>query len=160
MEIAEKVSVKPIMRLRVEGNVGGIADDNEKAGNDGFEIMANVVWAGIGTAIMDELGGVVFCAGRPNDFRKVRDGPHPSVQFFYLLYQHHEVTHAFIHSLEFLAPSLHSIQAMRSHPVYVAFDRRWQHPVYLQMRWKEIVPKLEDALAVTRIEPVSSKGMK
>ena len=35
---------------------------------------------------------------------------------------------------------------MRSHPSYVAFERRWQLPVYFQLRWKEIVGKLEDTL--------------
>ena len=35
---------------------------------------------------------------------------------------------------------------MRSHPTYVAFERRWQLPVYFQLRWKEIVGKLEDNL--------------
>lgn len=37
----------------------------------GFEIMANVVWAEIGQAIMDELGSVVFAAGKTDEFRKV-----------------------------------------------------------------------------------------
>lgn len=47
---------------------------------------------------------------------------------------------------------------MRSHPVYAAFQRRWQLPVYFQLRWKEIVSKLEDALTTTTIEPVNKKG--
>ena len=37
----------------------------------GFEIMANVVWSEIGRALMDELGGVIFAAGKPDEFRKV-----------------------------------------------------------------------------------------
>jgi hypothetical protein len=41
---------------------------------------------------------------------------------------------------------------MRAHPVYVAFERRWQLPVYFQLRWKEIVTKLEEALSVPRAE--------
>lgn len=35
---------------------------------------------------------------------------------------------------------------MRSHPTFGAFERRWQLPVYFQLRWKEIVGKLEDTL--------------
>jgi len=46
---------------------------------------------------------------------------------------------------------------MRSHSVYTAFERD-AAPVYFQLRWKEIVSKLEDALAVTTIEPSISKG--
>jgi len=37
----------------------------------GFEVMANVVWAETGRAIMDELGSVVFAAGKTDEFRKV-----------------------------------------------------------------------------------------
>lgn len=38
----------------------------------GFEIMANVIWAEIGRSIMEELGSVVFSAGNPSEFQKVR----------------------------------------------------------------------------------------
>jgi hypothetical protein len=37
---------------------------------------------------------------------------------------------------------------MRSHPTYAAFERRWQLFVYFQLRWKEIVGKLEDTLNI------------
>ena len=47
---------------------------------------------------------------------------------------------------------------MRAHPVYTAFERRWQLPVYFQLRWKEIVTKLEEPLVVTKIERTGSKG--
>ncbi|KAG6869130.1 hypothetical protein C0993_001695 [Termitomyces sp. T159_Od127] len=70
--------------------------------------------------------------------------------------KHYEFSHAFIRSLEYLAPSVHSITAMRAHPTYIAFQQRWQLPVYFQMRWKEIVGSLEESLSVARIEP--SKG--
>lgn len=61
--------------------------------------------------------------------------------------KHYLTTQDFIAALEFLAPSLHSIESMRSHPIYLAFQRRWQLPVYFQLRWKDIVGKLEDALS-------------
>ena len=48
---------------------------------------------------------------------------------------------------------------MRSHSVYAAFERRWQLPVYFQLRWKEIVSKLEDALVVASIDPSIGKGV-
>jgi len=104
--------------------------------------MANVIWAEISHAIMDELGSVVFAAGKPDEFRK-----------------HHETTQAFIRALEFLAPSVDSIASMRAHPAYEAFERRWQLPVYFQLRWKEIVGKLEDVLANTKLERSSSKAI-
>jgi conserved oligomeric Golgi complex subunit 2 len=52
---------------------------------------------------------------------------------------------------------MRSVQAMRAHPVHLAFERRWQLPVYFQLRWKEIVVKLEDVLLKTRSS--DSKGV-
>ncbi|EJF57655.1 COG complex component [Dichomitus squalens LYAD-421 SS1] len=129
MEIAEAVCVKSGSRA--------VADQGAKRGGEepGFEIMANVVWSEIGRALMDELGSVIFAAGKPDEFRK-----------------HHETTQAFIRALEFLAPSVQSVEAMRTHIVFTSFERRWQLPVYFQLRWKEIVTKLEESLATTKLE--------
>ena len=33
--------------------------------------MANVVWAELGKAVMDELGSIIFAAGNPDEFRQV-----------------------------------------------------------------------------------------
>ncbi|KAJ3548647.1 hypothetical protein NM688_g5267 [Phlebia brevispora] len=149
MEIAEKVSVKTASRMTTSASrtpllpaadVPVAKTKEEQEG--GFEIMANVVWGGIGKAIMDDLGSIVFAAGNTDDFRK-----------------HHETTQAFIRSLEFLAPSVHAVEVMRAHPVYIAFERRWQLPVYFQLRWKEIVPKLEESLAVMKLERTPSKAI-
>jgi len=82
MEIAERVSLRGVRGGAVGGkglgkDLSGSGEDKEKAGDrkkeslDGFEIMANVVWAEFGRAIMDEMGSVVFAAGRPGEFRKV-----------------------------------------------------------------------------------------
>ncbi|KAF7304563.1 Conserved oligomeric Golgi complex subunit 2-like [Mycena chlorophos] len=90
MGLAEKIVLKP-KPVRKDRSL------------DGFQIMGNVVWEELGRSIMDELGLVVFAAGRPNEFRK-----------------HYEITQAFIRSLEFLAPSAQAVEAMRAHHVYVA----------------------------------------
>ncbi|KAF4598583.1 hypothetical protein EYR38_006987 [Pleurotus pulmonarius] len=100
-----------------------------------FRIFSDVIWAELGSAIMDELGGVVFASGKPNEFKK-----------------HYDTTQIFIRSLEMLAPSLRSVELMRSHPVFISFQQRWQLPVYFQMRWKDIVGKLEASLSTIRIE--------
>ncbi|KAH7926725.1 COG complex component [Leucogyrophana mollusca] len=143
MEITEKVSLKSASGSKEKGNFATLIappkDDGLTLSNDdGFEIMANVVWAEIGRAIMDELGNIVFAAGNPDEFRK-----------------HHATTQAFIRALELLAPSTQSIQSMRSHPVYSAFNRRWQLQVYFQLRWKDIITRLEESLAVTTITPAA-----
>lgn len=36
---------------------------------------------------------------------------------------------------------------MRETPEYISFERRWQLPVYFQLRWKEIVGTYEAALS-------------
>ncbi|KAK2463244.1 hypothetical protein APHAL10511_004899 [Amanita phalloides] len=123
MELARKVSVKS----HGSANTKPQGHANEK----GFHILANVIWDEFAQAIMDELGSIVFSVGRPNEFRK-----------------HYELTHAFIRSLEYVAPSAEAVQAMRLHPTYEKFQKRWQLPVYFQLRWKEIVGKLEEALAL------------
>lgn len=66
MEIAEAVCVKSGSRTA--------ADRGEKRDGEEpvFDIMANVVWSEIGRALMDELGNVIFAAGRPDEFRKVQ----------------------------------------------------------------------------------------
>ncbi|KAG1816061.1 COG complex component [Suillus subaureus] len=138
MEIAERVSLKAGSTKSQSSIAFGNHDlgDAQQTSVDGFEIMTNVVWAEIGKAIMDELGTVVFAPGNPNEFRK-----------------HHSTTQAFIRSLEFLAPSTHSVQNLRSHPVFTAFQRRWQLSVYFQLRWKEVITKLEETLSSRVLDP-------
>ncbi|KAL0574960.1 hypothetical protein V5O48_007005 [Marasmius crinis-equi] len=143
MDIAEKVSLKSLTSKKTERGIPTTPqipvlkeslDTGAKEETRGFEVLANVIWEEFGRAIMDELGGVVFAAGRPNEFK-----------------QNHEITQAFIRSLEFQAPSLHSIESMRAHPIYVAFEKRWQLPVYFQMRWKEIVGRVEEGLSTGQV---------
>ncbi|THU95639.1 COG complex component [Dendrothele bispora CBS 962.96] len=134
MDIAERVSIKS---AQIRSSTAGSIAMSQPIGiqDQGFQILANVVWDELGRAMMDDLGGIVFAAGRPNEFRK-----------------NHEITQAFIRSLENLAPSGHAVEAMRSHPVYISFEKRWQLPVYFQMRWKEIVGKVEETLASPQVE--------
>jgi hypothetical protein len=70
--------------------------------------------------------------------------------------QNHETTQAFIRSLQYLAPSARAIRVMVTHPTFLSFERRWQLPVYFQLRWKEIVTRLEDALSTRKLEPESN----
>jgi len=128
MEAAESCKGQSTVATRPEDEVKG------------FSILANVVWTELSRAIQDEIGGSVFSAGKPDEFRK-----------------HYETTQKFIRSLELLAPSLRAVEALRAHPSFQAFERRWQLPVYFQLRWKEIIGRLEDSLATQRLEPSYSK---
>ncbi|TFY83578.1 hypothetical protein EWM64_g449 [Hericium alpestre] len=140
LEIAEKVSIKAD-----RGKIQEVAQPRAQRRQKGetFEIMSNVIWAEIGRAIMDELGSVIFAAGKPDEFRR-----------------NHETTQAFIRSLQYLAPSAASAESITSHPVYAAFQKRWQLPVYFQLRWKEIVTNVEDALAVQKVEANAPPDMR
>lgn len=42
---------------------------------------------------------------------------------------------------------------MRSHPIFIAFQRRWQLPVYFQLLWKDAVTKLEETLSSRILDP-------
>ena len=75
MDLAEKVTLKPSSsNLRpVKGLVESSSPDKETEDDKkGFQILTNVLWSEISRAIVDEIGTIVFAAGRPNDFRKVR----------------------------------------------------------------------------------------
>ncbi|KAH9180208.1 COG complex component [Lactarius sanguifluus] len=116
MDIAERISAR--IGQRVDG------------------IFANVVWAELARALMDEFGSTLFAAGRPDEFRRVR--MRLSALF------------------NILAPSVRAIRVMVTHPTFLSFERRWQLPVYFQLRWKDIVTRLEDALSVSKLEPEST----
>ncbi|KAG8213973.1 oligomeric golgi complex component, COG2-domain-containing protein [Butyriboletus roseoflavus] len=138
MQTAEQVSAKSNPARMDLTSAAALPSNIEVAthSSDGFDIMANVIWPEIGHAIMEELGSVIFAAGKPDEFLK-----------------RHAAVQAFIRALEFIAPSTKSVQAMRSHSVFASFNKRWQLPIYFQLRWKEIVGKVEDSLSTTHIDP-------
>jgi hypothetical protein len=151
MDAAERISARSAGPRAADGASADRLQAREE--RRGFDIMANVVWAEIARTVMDELGSAIFAAGKPSQFRKVALPPlrlaYPSLTAGG---QNYETTQAFIRALEFLAPSADAIGAMRAHPAFGAFARRWQLPVYFQLRWKEIVGVLEPALATTRLD--------
>lgn len=95
-----------------------------------FDFFSRVLWPEICSAIVDNLGSTIFAAGRPDE-----------------LHKHYTTTHKFITLLENAAPTAEAVVAMRTSQPYESFERRWQLPVYFQLRWKEIVSALETALA-------------
>lgn len=72
--------------------------------------------------------------------------------------QNYETTQNFLRCLELYAPSAEAVYAMRDHDLYHNFDRRWQLPVYFQLRWKEIIVDVEEAFSEVRIEPFPIEG--
>ncbi|GAA5925591.1 hypothetical protein JCM3775_001450 [Rhodotorula graminis] len=105
------------------------AQDDERV--HGFEVLANVVVDEVATALMGELGSVVFAAGRPAVF-----------------HQNYLLTTALISRLESLSPTLPRLASLRAHPSLVALLKRFQLPVYFQLRLKDAVTHVERAFDV------------
>lgn len=71
LDVAERVLVTQPERRRIDSD-GAASKDGEAEKVEGFEILTNVLFDEIGTALMGELGGVIYAAGRPTVFHQVR----------------------------------------------------------------------------------------
>lgn len=58
--------------------------------------------------------------------------------------------------MESLCPSTRFLQILRNNPEYTAFMKRWQLPVYFQLRFREIIGHLENSLAAYTSEHSAS----
>lgn len=105
------------------------AEAERTGGEARFDFLANVIWTEVAKRITEEIGSSVFAAGRVSE-----------------LHQNYLLTQAFLAKIESFSPSLRAVEHMRASEAYASFDRRWQLPVYFQLRWKEIVTALEEAL--------------
>jgi hypothetical protein len=72
--------------------------------------------------------------------------------------KNYTLAHEFVQQLESLALSVPAVVAMRSTDAYLTFERRWQLPVYFQLRWKEIVKELEDNLVIGQAGITAERG--
>ncbi|XP_006461130.1 hypothetical protein AGABI2DRAFT_68876 [Agaricus bisporus var. bisporus H97] len=102
------------------------------------QILRHVIWEEVANAVINDLGDSVFAAGRPDDLRR-----------------NYDTTQNFLRCLELYAPSVRAVHAMREHELYREFEKRWQLPVYFQLRWKEIVADVEVVFTDLRLEPSS-----
>jgi hypothetical protein len=77
MDVTAKIGARhgkkhmPAPEVAEDNILDGIDEGEHLAVSTHFEIMANVIWAEIGQALMEELGSVIFSAGRPAEFKKV-----------------------------------------------------------------------------------------
>jgi hypothetical protein len=62
-------------------------------------------------------------------------------------YQNYLTTLSFISRIESLCPNMRYLQILRNNPDYITFMKRWQLPVYFQLRFREIVGHLENSLS-------------
>lgn len=137
----------------------------------GYEVLSNVLWNEIATRLMNELSHLIFSAGRPDTFHKVNspcisraDGRGPPVcQVIRVTElcatppsQNYLATLLFVARIESLCPNHRYLMILRNNPNYIALMKRWQLPVYFQLRFKEIVGTLETTLGVNSRESPDS----
>lgn len=116
------------------------ADEKQEARCD---IFTNVLWETIASQLLDTVGSTIFFVGQPDTF-----------------YTNFTLTNTFLQRLLSLAPSDEARTAVQAHPYWLAFKRRWQLPVYFQMRYREVITRLEADLADGRTKEGEGKWMK
>ncbi|CDH54964.1 conserved oligomeric golgi complex subunit 2 [Lichtheimia corymbifera JMRC:FSU:9682] len=111
-----------------------------------YEILVNSFWV----EVIDRLnrhGSSIYAPGQTDAFHKS-----------------YTASISFVSSIENICTSRKSLICLRSHPRYSEFMKRWQLPVYFQLRFREIVKNVEDLLnnptgsTVIQQPPTSSTG--
>ena len=123
LDVAERTLSAPATTI---AGAGTKAEGKRK----GYEVLANVVFDELVTRLINEMGHVIFAAGRPGVF-----------------HQNYVLATVFLTRIEALCPTLAQLTALRSHPTYSAFIKRFQLPVYFQLRLKEVVTSVERAFS-------------
>ncbi|RCI01356.1 Conserved oligomeric Golgi complex subunit 2 [Rhizopus stolonifer] len=93
-----------------------------------YDILVNTLWLETTEKINKECKSI-FAAGQTDIFHK-----------------NYSATISFISSLEGLCSSKRSLLCLRNHPSYTEFLKRWQLPVYFQLRFREIIKDVEHVL--------------
>ncbi|GAA5933962.1 COG2 family protein [Sporobolomyces koalae] len=138
-------SAQPIPQSSL-GKVGEVREERDaETGAEqtvqGFQILTHVIVDEIASSLVTELGSVVFAAGRPAVF-----------------HQNYLLTTAFLSRLESLCPTISHLEALRQHPPYQALLKRFQLPVYFQLRFKEAVTSIERAFDVGQASGGGGQG--
>ncbi|CEI90864.1 hypothetical protein RMCBS344292_05174 [Rhizopus microsporus] len=93
-----------------------------------YEVLVNSLWAEI-TEEISKKCRAIFAPGQMTVFHK-----------------NYTTTISFISSFEGLCQSRRSMVYLRHHPTYIDFMKKWQLPVYFQLKLREIVARVEDVL--------------
>ncbi|PWY99683.1 COG2-domain-containing protein [Testicularia cyperi] len=121
----------PQAAVQLDATEGEVKSTRARASCD---IFVNVLWDEISARLLEDVGSTIFFVGRTETF-----------------YKNFTNTNLFLQRLASLAPSPKSEMALREHPSWMAFKRRWQLPVYFQMRFREVISRLEDAYLNGRV---------
>ncbi|KAM5163878.1 conserved oligomeric Golgi complex subunit 2 [Mantella aurantiaca] len=106
----------------------------------GYDFLVNSVWPEISCGLEERLPSL-FNPGNPDIF-----------------HQKYIVSMDFLRNFERQCGSQASVKRLRAHPSYHNFNKRWNLPVYFQLRFKEIAGCLESAL-VSPMQDVSDGHM-
>ncbi|KAI9484960.1 oligomeric golgi complex component, COG2-domain-containing protein [Zychaea mexicana] len=93
-----------------------------------YEVLVNSFWVEVVERINAECSSI-YAPGQTNIFHK-----------------NYSATVSFISGIEALCSNKKSLLYLRSHQRYAEFMKRWQLPVYFQLRFREIVNGVEDLL--------------
>ncbi|KAI7849841.1 hypothetical protein BDC45DRAFT_546809 [Circinella umbellata] len=93
-----------------------------------YEILVNSFWVEVVERINAECSSI-YAPGQTNTFHK-----------------NYSATVAFISGVESLCSTKKSLLYLRSHQRYAEFMKRWQLPVYFQLRFREIINSVEELL--------------
>lgn len=105
------------------------------------DIFTGVVWDELSTHLLSTLGNIIFFVGQADTF-----------------YTNFNLTNTFLQRFLSLAPTEEARAAVQDHPNWPAFKRRWQLPVYFQMRFREVITTLEAALTDGRTKVEEEGG--
>jgi hypothetical protein len=75
IDLAERAnSLRSYKRYKGRIPGGATESDAEKTrpSRESFDIVGGVIWAEVGTSLMENLGSTLFAAGRPDEFQKVQ----------------------------------------------------------------------------------------
>ncbi|KAL1927350.1 hypothetical protein VTP01DRAFT_3979 [Rhizomucor pusillus] len=98
-----------------------------------YEVVVNSFWTELVDRINKDFSGI-YAPGQTDTFHK-----------------NYTASISFVSNLESLCSSKKSLVYFRQHPRYTEFMKRWQLPVYFQLRFREIVNIVEDVLSNSKL---------
>uniref|UniRef100_A0A2R9C709 Conserved oligomeric Golgi complex subunit 2 n=1 Tax=Pan paniscus TaxID=9597 RepID=A0A2R9C709_PANPA len=114
---------------RLLREVTGGAISSEKGNTvPGYDFLVNSVWPQIVQGLEEKLPSL-FNPGNPDAF-----------------HEKYTISMDFVRRLERQCGSQASVKRLRAHPAYHSFNKKWNLPVYFQIRFREIAGSLEAAL--------------
>ncbi|CAO3701194.1 unnamed protein product [Rhizopus stolonifer] len=114
----------------VEVDLQPILDITQKTlKGSNYEVLVNSLWVEISYKVSQECK-MIFAPGQTSVFHK-----------------NYTTTVSFLSRLEGLCSSKRSTVYLRNHPSYIEFMKKWQLPVYFQLKFREIVAHVEGALS-------------